>query len=234
MSILCVCGIDTGIGKSVATGLLARHLLEQGQSVITQKLVQTGCAGPPEDILLHRRLMESGWLEEDQLKLTCPYSFSFPASPHLAARLEDTVIVPDLITGATRQLAGSFDWVIVEGAGGLLVPLTDELCQLDYLVACGYPLILVTSSRLGSINHTLMSLEILKRRNLQPAGLIYNTFAGAPDEITRDSREVFSRSLQRHGFVDNILTLPPWPHPERLDWDGFLGSFPHPASASSI
>ena len=79
-------GIDTGVGKSIVSGLLARHLLDQGRVVITQKLVQTGCNGRPEDILLHRRLMGAGWHRLDEQRLTCPYCFPFPASPHLENR----------------------------------------------------------------------------------------------------------------------------------------------------
>lgn len=222
MPTLCLCGIDTGIGKSVATGLLARHLLEQDQRVITQKLVQTGCSGRPEDIVTHRRLMESGWLDVDEQRLTCPYCFSFPGSPHLAARLAGRTIDPAAITAATRQLEKKYQWTLLEGAGGLLVPLNDHLTQLDYLASLHYPLVLVTSPRLGSINHTLMSLEILQARGLRLAGLVYNLFAGGPDEIVRDSQRVFAGALRRHGFADNIVALPPWPHSGRIDWQRLL------------
>lgn len=224
MPTLCLAGIDTGIGKSVATGLMARHLLEQGRSVITQKLVQTGCSGRPDDILVHRRFMESGWLEEDESKLTCPYSFPFPASPHLAARLAGQSIDPARMTEATRRLQEKFDWVLLEGAGGLLVPLTENMTQLDYIGSREYPLVLVTSSRLGSINHTLLSLEVLQARKQKLAGLIYNTFSGGPDEIIRDSLRVFATALPRYGFTDNILLLPPWPHSIRREWDRFLAT----------
>lgn len=222
MPTLCLCGIDTGIGKSVATGLLARHLLEQDQQVITQKLVQTGCSGRPEDIVTHRRLMETGWLDEDERRLTCPYCFSFPASPHLAARLAGRTIDPGIITAATRQLEQKYRWTLLEGAGGLLSPLNDNLTQLDYVADRGYPLILVTSPRLGSINHTLMSLEILRARGMPLAGLIYNLHAGGPDEIIRDSLQLFSRALPRYGFAADIVTLPPWPHNERIGWHRLL------------
>lgn len=226
MPTLCLCGIDTGIGKSVATGLMARHLLEQDQRAITQKLVQTGCSGRPEDIVAHRRLMETGWLDEDEQGLTCPCCFSFPGSPHLAARLAGKTIDPARITAATRQLQKKFHWTLLEGAGGLLVPLTDNLTQLDYLASQHYPLVLVTSPRLGSINHTLMSLEILRARNVRLAGLVYNLIAGGPDEIVRDSLLVFSGALRQHGFADNIVTLPPWPHPRRIEWQRLLDHVP--------
>lgn len=224
MPTLCLCGIDTGIGKSFATGLLARHLVEQNQRVITQKLVQTGCAERPDDILLHRRLMECGWLEEDEEKLTCPYCFPFPGSPHLAARLAGTTIDPERITAATRMLEERFDWVLLEGAGGLLVPLQDDFTFLDFLAARGYPLVLVTSPRLGSINHTLLSLEIIRARNLNLAGLVYNLFAPAPNEIVQDTLRVFSRALKQHGFTETIVILPAWPYPHRLDWHKLIAA----------
>ena len=131
---------------------------------------------------------------------------------------------PVQITEATRQLQNTFEWVILEGAGGLLVPLNENLTLLDYLAAQNYPLILVTSSRIGSINHTLMSLESFRARKLKPAGLIYNIFDGGPDEIIQDSLRLFSRALQEHGFADNILVLPPWPHSRRVEWPKFLAS----------
>ena len=73
--------------------------------------------------------------------------------------------------------------MLLEGAGGLLVPLQEELTLLDYLAVEGYPLVLVTSPRLGSINHTLLSLEILRARQLRLAGLVYNLYHRAPGEI---------------------------------------------------
>ncbi|HBI14772.1 MAG TPA: dethiobiotin synthase [Desulfobulbaceae bacterium] len=224
MPTLCLCGIDTGIGKSMVTGLLARHLIEQGQQVITQKLVQTGCPERPEDILLHRRLMECGWLEEDEEELTCPYCFSFAGSPHLAARLADSKIDPARISRATRTLEQRFEWVLLEGAGGLLVPLQEELTLLDYLAAEGYPLVLVTSPRLGSINHTLLSLEILRARQLRLAGLVYNLFHEAPNEIIQDTLRLFSRALQQYGFPDTIVVLPAWPHHHRVDWQRLIAA----------
>lgn len=203
-----VCGIDTGIGKSVVTGLLANHLLAQGKSVLTQKLVQTGCADKPEDILLHRSLMGSDWHELDEQGLTCPYCFPFPASPHLAARLAGKQINPTMLDWATAQLAERCDTLLIETAGGLLVPLTDDLLLIDYLAAREHSLILVTSPRLGSINHTLLCLEAIKQRNMPLAGLVYNLFEETPQEIVDDSRQVFSRYLRRLELPDRIVDLP--------------------------
>ncbi|MCI5132575.1 MAG: dethiobiotin synthase, partial [Candidatus Electrothrix sp. EH2] len=76
---LVICGIDTGVGKSVVTGLLARYLMEQGRAVITQKPVQTGCRDKPEDILVHRKFMGTDQLAPDEQGLTCSYCFPLPA-----------------------------------------------------------------------------------------------------------------------------------------------------------
>jgi dethiobiotin synthetase len=218
MPAYCICGIDTGIGKSVAVGLMARHLLAKGEQVITQKLVQTGCSERSADILIHRKLMEVGWLAEDEQKLTCPYCFSFPGSPHLAAALANRTIDPGVITAATARLREKYDWVLLEGAGGLLVPLTEETTILDYLATEDIPIILVTSSRLGSINHTLMSLEVIRARQAKLAGLVYNTFEQSPPEIVQDSCRVFARALAAYGFREQIVILPSWPDKKNIDW----------------
>lgn len=225
MPTFCICGIDTGIGKSVAVGLMARDLLYKGKGVITQKIVQTGCTERSQDILTHRKLMEVGWLDVDEKKLTCPYCFSFPGSPHLAAGLEGKAIDPAVITAAGKRLQELYEWVLLEGAGGLLVPLTEDLTILDYLAARKIPIILVTSSRLGSINHTLMSLEVIRNRKLELAGIVYNTFEKSPPEIVQDSCRVFSRALQNYGFQDNIVILPRWPDQKNIDWQPIFSGY---------
>jgi len=224
MTTLCICGIDTGVGKSVVTGLLARYLDEQGQSVITQKPVQTGCEGPSEDILTHRRIMETGWLEEDEQRLTCPYNFSFPSSPHLASKLVGKKIDLNTITSATKALQKLYDWVLIEGAGGLMVPLTEDTLFIDYLAQRDYPVLLVTSPRLGSINHTLMSLEIIRSRGLRLAGLVYNLYDTALREIVEDTKQYFSRTLIEKGFGASLVEVAKWPDKRPVEWEKIICS----------
>lgn len=219
---IAICGIDTGVGKSVVTGLLARHLLDRRKVVITQKLVQTGCKGRPEDILLHRKLMGADWHRLDEQKLTCPYCFPFPASPHLAAQLAGTEIDPDELDRATKTLAGQVDQLIIEGAGGLLVPLTRSLLLLDYLAERSYPVIMVTSPRLGSINHTLLCLEAIKHRNIQLSGLVYNLHGDHPREIVTDSLKMFKQFLDRYGFQKKVVILPDIRESRSTNWDILL------------
>lgn len=205
--VIAITGIDTDIGKTVVTGLLARFLLEQGRRVITQKVAQTGCHGMAEDIRTHRRLMGTELLPEDHDGLTCPYVFAKPCSPHLAAALAGERIDPAVIRRATATLADRYDIVLLEGAGGLVVPLTEELTFLDYLEQEHLPLIVVSSPRLGSINHTLMLLELAWRRGLMVLGIVYNRFQGADPEIAADSARIFSRYLQQYGFPDCVVEL---------------------------
>ena len=122
-----VSGIDTDIGKSYATGYIARTWNGQGVRTITQKLIQTGNDGISEDIVLHRRIMGTGLLPEDREGLTMPEIYSYPCSPHLAAEIDGRPIDFSKIEKATAVLSDRYDAVLLEGAGGLMVPLTREL-----------------------------------------------------------------------------------------------------------
>lgn len=194
-----VSGIDTGIGKTYATGYLAKLWNKQGQSTITQKLIQTGNVDVSEDIEKHRDIMGTGWLPEDHEKLTMPEIFSYPASPHLATQLDARDIDFDKIEKATQILQQRFDVVLLEGAGGLMVPLTTELLTIDYIAQKKLPVILVSSGRLGSINHTLLSLEALKQRGLSLFALAYNLNDESQDEmISKDTAQYLQNYLKQN------------------------------------
>ncbi|OQY04144.1 MAG: dethiobiotin synthase, partial [Bacteroidetes bacterium 4572_117] len=149
-----ISGIDTDCGKTYITGLLAYHLKQAKVKVISSKLVQTGCQGISEDILEHRRIMESRILPEDKSGLTCPYVFSYPASPHLSAKIDDSIVNLNTIRKSANKLLINNDIVLTEGAGGLMVPIIDNYLTINYIKDNGLPLILVGSSKLGSINHS--------------------------------------------------------------------------------
>lgn len=168
-----ITGIDTDIGKTYATAFLLKHF---GGNIISQKLVQTGNQDISEDILTHRKLTNTPLTHFDKDGTTCPYVFAVPASPHLASRLENVVIYPNVITQATQTLQSQYQTVLLEGAGGVFVPLTETLLTLDYVASQGYPVILVTCGRLGSINHTLLSLHAIHSANLPLYGVVFNHY----------------------------------------------------------
>ena len=101
-SVYFISGIDTGIGKTYTTGYLAKLWNEQGQKTITQKLIQTGNTDISEDIEQHREIMGMGWFPEDETKLTMPEIFSYPASPHLASKIDGREVDFQKIADATQ------------------------------------------------------------------------------------------------------------------------------------
>ncbi len=209
-----VTGIDTGIGKTFATGLMARYLRERGFRVITQKLVQTGNVGYSEDLDMHRRLMGTGPLPEDEEGWTRPAIFSFPASPHLAAELDGRTLDLEAIADATRRLVERYEYVLVEGAGGPAVPLTRDLLTIDYVAEKEYPVILVTSGRLGSINHTLLALEAFARRGVWVCGLVYNHSGDEDPVIAADTRKVMLEALSDFGYPEVLVEIPEIGNPD--------------------
>ena len=208
-----VSGIDTGVGKTVATGLMARHLANRGIDAITVKMVQTGCDGFSEDLGEHRRLCGVSQLPEDCEGLTSPQVFKFPASPLLAARLEGASVDLGLIRSSVAECARRRDVVLVEGAGGLLVPLAGDVMSADFAAGEKWPLVLVTCGRLGSLNHTLLSLEAAASRGMRVAGVVYNWCPDADPTIDADTENEVRRGLRRLGFDAPVVRVP------RLDGD---------------
>lgn len=194
-----ISGIDTGIGKTFTTGYLAKLWNAQGIRTITQKLIQTGNTDLSEDIEQHRDIMQMGWFAEDESKLTMPEIFTYPASPHLASKIDGRAIDFQKIEQATQCLAEKYDAVLLEGAGGLMVPLTEELLTIDYVAEQRFPVILVSSGRLGSINHTILSLEALKSRSIDLFALAYNLNDELQDTIiSKDTADFLKRYLAQH------------------------------------
>lgn len=204
-----ISGIDTDAGKSYCTGWLAQQLSRAGLRVITQKFVQTGNVGCSEDIELHRRLMGIGPLPEDREGLTAPEIYSYPCSPHLAARIDQRPLDLDKIDRATDELVRRYDIVLVECAGGLMVPLTDDLLTIDHIARRGCPLIFVTSGRLGSINHALLSFEAISHRHIPLHTVLYNLYSETDDTTIRDdTRDYLQRYVEQHFPGTRFDTVP--------------------------
>ena len=202
-------GIDTDAGKSYVTGYWAKCLMEQGVKVITQKLVQTGNHDVSEDIELHRRIMGIPFTPEDEQKLTMPEIYSYPCSPHLAARIDNRPIDFDKIRRATEILSDRYEVVLLEGAGGLMVPLTEDLLTIDYIAQHDYSLMFVASGKLGSINHALLSLEAVQRRNIRLHTFFYNLYPTLDDTtIQNDTLEYLRQYVSKH-FPDAHFEVVP-------------------------
>lgn len=205
---LFISGIDTDAGKSYCTAWLARQFMDKGLSVATQKFVQTGNTGRSEDIELHRRLCGIDPLPEDKDLTTAPVIFSYPASAQLAARLDGREIDIDAIDRSRELLSSRYDVLLIEGAGGLMVPLTDDFLTIDYISSRRLPLALVTNGILGSINHTVLSLEAIAARNIRLDYLLYNTYFDNDPVIAEDTRGFIERYLKRNFPDTKILFVP--------------------------
>lgn len=204
-----ISGIDTDAGKSYATGFLAREWNKDGKKTITQKLIQTGNVGHSEDIDLHRRIMGIPFTQEDREGLTMPEIFSYPASPHLASQLDNRPIDFAKIKQATEELSRRYDCVLLEGAGGLMVPLTEEFLTIDYIAQEQYPLIFVTSGKLGSINHTLLSLEAIQKRGIILDTVLYNLYPTVEDTtIQNDTMNFIKTYLEKHFPETKFIVVP--------------------------
>lgn len=203
-----VSGIHTDAGKSYATGWYAKELMNQGKSVATLKFIQTGNIGRSEDIDVHRRIMQTE-LPEDRQGITAPQIFSYPCSPQLAAEIDGRKIDFEKIDEAIATLSRSYDILLIEGAGGLMVPLTDDFWTIDYIASRALPVILVTNGTLGSINHTLLSFEALERRAIPLHSVIYNTYFDSKDKRIAADTSDFIRRYMTKRHPDTPLLLCP-------------------------
>ncbi len=176
----------------MVTGLLARFLLDQGYTVITQKWVQSGASSFYGDIDTHLKIMAKEKKDyQEYLPLMNPYNFRLAASPHLAARSAGVAIDLAKLKKSTGTLARKFDFVLLEGTGGLLVPLNEKKLFIDVVAEMSLPVILICGNKLGAINHTLLSLEALKARRIKILGLIFNATGEKENKIIlKDNLEI--------------------------------------------
>ena len=203
-----ISGIDTDAGKSYATGWLARRYMERGLKVVTMKVIQTGCVDFSEDIAVHRSIMGTGDLDDDTQHLTAPIVLTYPASAQLAAAKDGVTIDLGIIDEALRRLAERYDVVLIEGAGGLMVPITDDFFAIDYPRTRGLEVILVTNSRLGSINHTVLSLEAIRSRGMRLHSVLYNKFFDSDRLISADTRGFVGRYVERYFPGVEVIDVP--------------------------
>lgn len=207
-NLIFISGIGTNVGKSYATGWLAKQLISEGKTVITQKMIQTGNIDFSEDIEIHRKIMAIEYCQDDLNHITAPIIFSYPASPHLASKIDKKEINLDDLRNATDQLVAKYDVVLLEGAGGLMVPIKNNYLTIDYIASNDYPIALVTNGTLGSINHTLLSLEIIEKRGLKVEYVIYNTFFDEDKIICDDTIDYLKKYVAEHHNDAKFLIMP--------------------------
>jgi dethiobiotin synthetase len=167
---LFVVGTDTGVGKTTVSVALLRQARRRGRAPIPFKPVETGCNPVPEDAGRLWRAARPPIAESD----ACLYALRLPAAPSQAALAEDRRIDLDLIVGRALELASKGDFLLVEGAGGLLVPYADGATTVELALRLELPLLVVARTALGTVNHTALTLREIARSRLAVAGLIFN------------------------------------------------------------
>ncbi|MFA7382025.1 MAG: dethiobiotin synthase [Desulfurivibrionaceae bacterium] len=173
MSAIFVAGTDTNVGKTHICGLLLDFFCKKEIKAGYQKWVATGPEFPPADLAACLRMAQLPLLPE-LVGSQVVYHFPLPASPHLAAERAGTVIDPALIRTRYQEGLASHELLIVEGVGGLLVPLGRKLLLVDLLRQLKIPTLLVARSGLGTINHTLLSLEAMRHRDIPVLGVVFS------------------------------------------------------------
>lgn len=191
-----VVGTDTGVGKTLVAAALVCALRTRGVPAIPMKPVQTGCSLDRRAPDLEFCLSAAGLSADDDLySLMSPYRFLLPASPHLAARQEGVEVAPSIVLRSYEELRTRGFVPVVEAAGGLLVPLTDTVFQIDLLLQFKLPIVLVARTGLGTLNHTLLSVEALRARGAALAWVVLNNPTGPPGLIEDDNARTLERLL---------------------------------------
>ncbi|MDP2951749.1 MAG: dethiobiotin synthase [Chloroflexota bacterium] len=210
-----ISGTDTGVGKTLVAGGLAALLKEKGIDVGVMKPAESGCRREkgrlmPEDALFLKEMAGC----QDELELINPYALEHPLAPALAAELEGVDIRLEVIRQAYNTLASRHDVVLVEGAGGMLVPLAPRCFMADLARELGgLPVLLVVRALLGTINHTLLSLYYARREGIEVLGIVMNHTSppsGLAESLNADA-------LQRWGARPFLGSLPFLPRVDSED-----------------
>lgn len=180
---LFVTGTNTEVGKTFVSCLIARELVDQGQQVGVYKPAESGFVDEAESGADSRQLWEAAG-RPAELDRVCPQRFRAPLAPHLAARQEGREIDPGLLREGVAYWERSSQVVLVEGAGGLLSPISDEELVADIAVAMGYPLIIVAANQLGVINQTLQTLVAAQSYRLPVAAVVLNDYLPERDDAS--------------------------------------------------
>jgi dethiobiotin synthetase len=181
-----VTGTDTNVGKTYFTSLYTRALRSSGIDAVALKPV---CSGPRDDAILLAEA--SGGVPVDDIN---PIWLQAPAAPSVAAEIEGRSIDFDFLRDWYGKMSARHECVVVEGAGGWLVPLNGPQTIADLAVLFGLPVVVVVANRLGCINHTLLTLESIAARHLKCAGLVLNTIDIQDDIATATNRSTLARA----------------------------------------
>jgi dethiobiotin synthetase len=198
-----VTGTDTGVGKSIVAAAICAAAVARGMSIAAYKPVVTGLDEPagewPRDHQLLASAANAGQTPEE----VSPYRFGPAVSPHLAAELAGETIDPERLVGAAQAQAERADALVVEGVGGLLVPLAREYLVRDLAGELSLPVVIAARCGLGTINHSLLTIEAARAVALRIQAVVLTPWPDEPSDMERSNRE----TIERFGEVP-VIGLP--------------------------
>jgi dethiobiotin synthetase len=201
---LFVTGTDTGVGKTVVAAAVCAALAARGEVVAAFKPALTGLDEAPGDWPPDHELLAGAASAGQSPREVAPYRFGPSLSPHYAAELAGKAIEPARVLDAAHRAAARANVLVCEGVGGLLVPLTTGYLVRDLVVDLGLPVLVSARTGLGTINHTLLTVESASAAGLRVAGVVMTPWPAKPAPIERSNRA----TVERLGGV-RVSGLPP-------------------------
>ncbi len=201
-----ITGTDTGVGKTFVTLGLLNAFKEEGLNVCAMKPLETGCRSRHGKLIPHdalRLMKESG--TKEQLDIVNPYRFKLPLAPAVAAEIEGVKIDKRRILTAYKHLLSKYDITLVEGAGGIMVPVYKKYLFLDLIKDLNLPLIIVALPGIGTINHTLLTIEAARRRGISVIGVIINYHSRIKGDI---SVRTNPKAIESLGDISVLESIP--------------------------
>lgn len=202
-----VLGTDTGVGKTVVAAGLTLALRERGVRVGVMKPIATGCLGHSGRLVSTDAayLMEAAMM--DATGLVNPVRYRSPVAPSVAALVEKVEVNIDQIVAAYDELKKAYDFIVVEGVGGVLVPIKENYFVSNLVEALDLSVLLVVSSKLGTINHTLLSVEALLSRGIEIAGIVMNGVENANISLAEITNPKVVADLSGQVFLGTLPKL---------------------------
>ncbi|MDD5434759.1 MAG: dethiobiotin synthase [Nitrospira sp.] len=197
---------DTGVGKTFVSAGIASALKKRGVNTGVMKPVHTGCRSRngaliPEDTLY---LMKAASVD-DPIELVTPYMFREPVAPSVAAEKTNTIISVGKIIKSYKALCRRHEYMIVEGIGGIMVPIKKDIYVADLIKKLGLPAIIITRPDLGTINHTLLTIDYMKNKKIHIKGIVINHTARGKKTL---AVKTCSETIEKHSGIAVIGVIP--------------------------
>ena len=194
---LFITGTDTDVGKTFVSCQIIREMLQQGKSIGAYKPACSGSVTDSsgkrqwEDIeLLHQALQR-----RESKERICPQTFEWPLAPDRAAKMESRTVDESLLVAGWKWWLERVEYLLIEGVGGLLSPLSENYLVADFAAQTGYPLLVIADAGLGTINHTLLTIEVARQRGLSVAAVLLNqTRLQSDDSVCFNKEDLASRT----------------------------------------